>query len=176
MENGVNWVRLMEILRKVYQKERESFIAACYRELLAREPDPEGLQHHLRLLGGKSKLAIMIALMQSPEAEQLYRSGPVGSGKKRPSAADLLRNLYAHSDDRFVKGLYEELLCRRPDHAGGGHNVQHLKRGASRASIAASLLQSGEALELLKAKNGIPIAQKILFDYANRTYYPDYRY
>ncbi|TMV53048.1 DUF4214 domain-containing protein [Paenibacillus mesophilus] len=170
-------MRMMEILRKVYQKDRESFIAACYRELLGREPDPGGMQHHLQLLGGKSKLAIMTALLQSPEAEQLYRSGPPPhTGKKRPSAADLLRKLYTYPDDRYVRGLYEELLCRRPDHKGASHNVRHLQHGASRASIAAQLLHSGEAVELLKAKNGTPIAQKILFDYANRTFYPDYHY
>lgn len=171
-------MRMMEILRKAYRKERESFVAACYRELLEREPDPAGMQHHLQLLaGGKSKLAVMTALIQSPEADRLYRSGPAPStGKKRPSASDIFRKLYARPDDRYVQGLYEELLCRRPDKHGCSQNVEQLRRGASRAAIAAQLLQSGEAVELLKAKTADPIAQKILFDFANRTFYPDYHY
>jgi hypothetical protein len=168
----------MEILRKLYRKERDSFVAGCYRELLGREPDPAGMQHHLRLLGGgTSKLTVLTSLLQCPEADRLYRSGPAPhAGGKRSSAADLFRGLYAQSDEAYVQGLYEELLCRRPDRHGCKQNVQQLKRGASRATVAAQLLQSGEALELLRAKTGTPIAQKILFDYANRKFYPDYDY
>lgn len=169
-------MRMIELLRKVHRKERESFVAGCYRELLAREPDPEGLQHHLRMLGGMSKLAIMTAMMQSPEADRLYRSGPVHVSRKRPSVAGLMRNAYAHSDERFVKEMYEELLCRRPDGKGSRHHVEQLRRGAPRAALVASLLQSGEAVELLRAESGSRIAQKILFDYANRTFYPNYHY
>jgi hypothetical protein len=168
---------MMEILRKVHQKDREAFVAACYRELLVREPDPEGLASHMRMLGKRPKAAVMAAIMQSPEAEQLYRSGPVSlSGKKRPAAADIMRKLYSYSDERFVQELYEELLCRRADRSGFSQNVHQLRRGAPRSAIAAGLLSSGEAAELLKAKSAIPIAQKILFDYANRRFYPDYNY
>ncbi|RKN85298.1 DUF4214 domain-containing protein [Paenibacillus ginsengarvi] len=168
---------MMEILRKVYRKDRDSFVAGCYRELLGREPDPDGMQHHLRLLaGGASKLTVMTSLLQCPEADRLYRSGGAPGSRRRPSAADLFRRLYAQSDEAYVQGLYEELLCRRPDRHGCKQNVQQLKRGASRATVAAQLLQSGEALELLRAKTGTPIAQKILFDYANRKFYPDYDY
>lgn len=168
-------MRAMERLRQAYLQERQPFVAACYRELLAREPDPQGMEHHLRLLAaGTPKVAIMTGLLQSEEAARLYRSGPApGSGKRRRSTADILRSVFAGSDERCVRGLYEELLCRSPDYPSFGHHVRHLKQGAARTEIAASLLRSAEAAELLKASTNIPIAQKILFDFADRTFMPD---
>lgn len=168
-------MKAMERLHKAYRKERESFVSACYRELLGREPDPGGLSHHTQLLkGGKSKLFIMVSLMQCPEAEQLYRSG--GAGHSGKLFADMLRNAYSSSDERFVQRMYEEILCRRADPQGLSKNVEQLKRGVPRAVIAAQLLQSSEAVELLKAKTSIPIAQKVLFDFAARTFMPHYNY
>jgi hypothetical protein len=84
--------------------------------------------------------------------------------------------LYARSDDAYLRGLYEELLCRKPDRHGYGSNMRFLGSGGSRAALAVQLLQSKEALELLKAKTDLQIAQKILFDFAYRTYFPNYDY
>ncbi|MFC3767209.1 DUF4214 domain-containing protein [Paenibacillus sp. GCM10012303] len=168
-------MRMIEILRKVYQKDNHKFVAACYRELLNRDPDPAGLDNHVRMLrSGTSKITVLASVMRSEEAERLYRSGPVSvSGKRRPSAADIFRNLYARSPDKYVQELYEELLGRKADSQGFKNFVKQLHSGAPRTEIALHLLRSGEGMELIQSKDGIKIAQKILFDFARLEYMPD---
>ncbi|MBD2860871.1 DUF4214 domain-containing protein [Paenibacillus oceani] len=168
-------LRMIEILRKVYQKNHHKFVAACYRELLNRAPDPDGLDSYVRQLhAGTSKLNVLASLMRSEEAEQLYRSGPSStSGKRRPSAADIFRDLYTRSPDKYVQGLYEELLGRKADSPGMKSFVKQLHGGAARSEIAVHLLRSGEGMELIQSKDGIKIVQKILFDFARREYMPN---
>lgn len=49
----------------------ERFIRACYRRLLAREADPAGLAHYLRMLrGGASKMRILRGMLRSSEARE----------------------------------------------------------------------------------------------------------
>lgn len=64
-------------LQSLFQKEYHEFVAEAYRELLDREPDPDGLQQHVNaLLAGVPKIAVIVAILQSEEAYRLYHRLP----------------------------------------------------------------------------------------------------
>lgn len=60
-------------MRALLQMEGHEFITALYRELLNREPDPEGLAVHMALLQADvSKMSIMFRILMSAEADGKY--------------------------------------------------------------------------------------------------------
>ncbi|MFK7694079.1 glycosyltransferase 61 family protein [Paenibacillus sp. HJGM_3] len=62
-------MRIVEVMREVLQLDGHAFIAELYRELLCREPDPGGHQHHVDLLAaGMPKLEMVARLLRSPES------------------------------------------------------------------------------------------------------------
>ncbi|RUS44227.1 DUF4214 domain-containing protein [Cohnella sp. AR92] len=69
---------LGERFKKLLRLEGVLFIEEAYRQLLNRECNAVGLEHHLALLGqGKSKSAILIGMLMSEEAKsRLTPSGP----------------------------------------------------------------------------------------------------
>ncbi|WP_336966852.1 glycosyltransferase [Sphingobium aquiterrae] len=56
-------------LQYLLKKDGQTFVQACYREILRRDPDEEGLVSHLEALGdGKSKARIVASIASSDEA------------------------------------------------------------------------------------------------------------
>src|SRR5690606_19166031 len=149
-------MRIIEILNKAMRKKSSKFVAACYRELLNREPDPSGMQHHLHLLEHKkaSRQALLEAFLTCPEAVQLYEHGtPNLCGTKRPSPADLLKHLYKQPAAPCIESLYRELLGRSADKQGRTNLRQQLAHGTPRQVIVVQMLRSRESQELLTAPN-----------------------
>ncbi|MDF2815090.1 MAG: glycosyltransferase [Paenibacillus sp.] len=168
-------MRIIEILHKSMRKESSKFVTACYRELLNREPDRSGFDHHLHLLSHKklSRLSLMESFLTSAEAVHLYEHGsPNMAGKKRPSAADLLMKMYKLSTDGFIETLYQELLGRSADRQGRNQLRHQLAHGVPRCVIVVGILKSGEAQELLNAKSHLAVAQKILLDFCQKKFMP----
>jgi hypothetical protein len=61
------------LLSHLMDKEGQQFITEAYRQLLNRDVDSAGLQHHLGLLAaGTSKLDIIIGIVLGEEATRLY--------------------------------------------------------------------------------------------------------
>lgn len=70
-------MRMIWKFKQLLQRDGHDFVAECYRELLNREPDPGGLQHHLHLLqSGVPKVSILLGIMKSGEAIHLYHQPP----------------------------------------------------------------------------------------------------
>ncbi|WP_158289609.1 DUF4214 domain-containing protein [Paenibacillus flagellatus] len=66
-------MRIYETLQGLMRLEGEEFVAEAYRQLLDREADPVGMEHHLNLLcGGATKANIIIGLMLGAEAAVYY--------------------------------------------------------------------------------------------------------
>jgi hypothetical protein len=166
---------MIERLQRIYHKEQGDFVAACYRELLGRAPDGEGLQMHTMLLNrGTSKLHLMVSLLISPEAVQLYRPSHAKrrSDRKYHSCSELLLSFIDRPDTQYVEHLYEELLARKVDPTGMRTYMEELKKGTPRAVVVAQLVQSTETQKMMMAKNSIPIAQKLLLEFAERKFMP----
>jgi hypothetical protein len=65
--------RAAEHLQVVFLLDDEAFVAELYRQFLNREPDPDGLMHHVhQLRSGASKMEIAAAILSSREANFLY--------------------------------------------------------------------------------------------------------
>ncbi|MFM1655468.1 glycosyltransferase 61 family protein [Brevibacillus sp. B_LB10_24] len=61
-------MRVARRLQRLLQRDGTDFIAEVYRDLLNREPDPDGLRHMAYLLAsGVSKLSIVLAVVKSEE-------------------------------------------------------------------------------------------------------------
>ncbi len=66
---------LIDKLRQTLQKEGGEFVVELYRELLNREPDPDGLEAHTSLLkSGFSKISIIKAILLSHQGQDLLSS------------------------------------------------------------------------------------------------------
>lgn len=67
-------MRINGILKQLIALEGEAFVSEVYRQLLDREPDPDGLAHHTELLaGGMSKMTLVAKILQSPECSDRNR-------------------------------------------------------------------------------------------------------
>jgi hypothetical protein len=152
------------MFRRLLKWDGPDFIAELYRELLNREADPPGFQHHaFQLARGTPKTTLMAEILKSKEAERLYtRPGPWPPDPLKPTAAGLLHRLFATDGKSFVSGLYAELLCREPDPAGLHSHLKALQRGASKTALLLAILQSEECLSLLHAPSGNIIAERLL--------------
>ena len=72
----------------------QDFVLSCYRSILLREPDPEGLSHYLsRVLSGEERLAIAADIASSKEAQRLP-----------PSAKRLITEILAARAEALVRG------------------------------------------------------------------------
>ncbi|MFM1655472.1 DUF4214 domain-containing protein [Brevibacillus sp. B_LB10_24] len=70
----MNDMSILWKLKQLLLKDDVEFIVELYRELLDRDPDPEGFRHHLSLLrSGVPKITLVISIMRSEEAIRLYQ-------------------------------------------------------------------------------------------------------
>jgi len=72
-------------LNYILVQDGAKFIQVCYRELLGREADSAGLQHHLDILArGRSKLNMVVDLANSPESQSKgFHDSPVAIAARR---------------------------------------------------------------------------------------------
>jgi hypothetical protein len=148
-------------IHKMLQLDGHEFIKAVYPELLNRQPDPDGLNHHVHALrSGTSKLQTMAGIVQSHEAASLYQNALSGSVEAR-TIANRLQQLYAQKTDSFVHHLYKEILCREPDPGGAQAFIHRIQHGHSRQAVIAELLVSHE-FKTLMSLNKHAFAKEIL--------------
>ena len=103
---------------------REQEVAAYYREFLHRAPDPTSIFWVNALQAGISEEKVVEAILNTPE----YQT--------------------AHQDPAlFVRDLYLDVLGRQGEGQGVGFWQSAMTAGASRASIVAAFVESGEAIE-----------------------------
>jgi hypothetical protein len=149
------------------------YIAHLYRDLLAREADPDGLGNWgLLLAQGEPRSQIGAGFESSPEYESrevvgLYEqflrrapSAPEVAGWVTRMTAGLtleqVRNQFAGSQeffqvegrgtkDGFLNALYADALGRGVDAGGAAAWNQTFANGASSAAVAAAVLHSAEA-------------------------------
>lgn len=95
-----------------------------YRSILGRAPDDAGLSHWVAALAAGTSTDVIAADLLGSD-EYVQRRGA--------------------SADRFVEGIYADVLGRMPDAAGHAHFLHALESGTSREDLARSLLESPEA-------------------------------
>ena len=108
----------------------EAIIRRAYRDILGRDPDPEGLRaYRIKMIDqGWSEQDVREALRNSPE----YASGGV-------------RNASA---DRIVRRAYQDILGREPDAAGlETYRRNIVERGWDEQDVRTALRRSAEARE-----------------------------
>lgn len=154
----VNHERIVQILNRILRLEGAEFISELYRQLLNREPDPQGLHYHVSLLTRKvSKMSLITTFMQSEEAERVYRQvlyNPIEYN--RNTVARIISLFYLASNLYFVHALYNELLGRNPEQGGIDIHVQYLLRGLSRKNLLNHILLSEECQRILISEQ-IPV-------------------
>lgn len=121
-------------------REQIELVHQLYHEHLGRGPDPQGLQHYLRLLtNGKTANRIRRDLAKSDEAVALRRA-------RQRAGADItsVRDLLSLRGTEFVRAAYLTLLGREPDEVGLSHHLGILADGESRAAVLAGIHSSPE--------------------------------
>ena len=121
---------IIQRLRRIFKTEGQEFIYVLYRELLNREPDPEGFQEHVKFLShGASKISVMRAILLSNECHHLLASQRPPTYGTSPTLIDKLRQTLQKEGREFVVELYRELLNREPDPDGleDTHESSHIR-------------------------------------------------
>ena len=109
------------------------FVTRLYRTTLKRDPDVDGLNHWVELIGTKKTTPYDVA-------ERIVKSQEFQN--------------YNYSDGEYVTILYNAFLDREPEQAGYEHWLKRLATGASREDILRGFAYSKE-FELLAAKYGL---------------------
>ncbi|OPA80201.1 hypothetical protein BVG16_05515 [Paenibacillus selenitireducens] len=150
----VNRDRIVQILYRLVRLEGVEFISELYRQLLNREPDLPGLQHHVSLLSRHtSKISIINSFLQSDEAESTYKQMQYNPlDYNRSTIARMISQFYLASHLHFVHALYNELLGRNPEQGGIDIHVQCLLQGVNRQKLLTHILLSEECQRLLHAE------------------------
>ncbi len=152
--------RIVQILYRILRLEGEEFISALYRQLLNREPDPQGFQHHVCLLARRApKMSFISAFLQSKEAEQIYRQAPHSPlESNRSTVARIISQYYLTNNLPFVHALYNELLGRNPEQEGIDAHIHTLRRSVPRIRLLNDILFSQECQRLLNSEQA-PVFQ-----------------
>lgn len=121
-----------------------------YKEILNRYADDEGYQYHLRkLTSGSTKVSIIVNLLSSKEAENIYQSPNGHHVIKAVIARRIQKLLRTPSNKIFVQNIYYELLNRKPSYTEIEANLSLLKSGTSRLELLIQILKSEECFFLL---------------------------
>lgn len=142
---------ISDILLLIIQKDNHEFIFALYRELLNREPDEEGFQYMLnQLLIGKPKISVIMQVLKSKEATDLYSqliNGP--SHNSHSPFCERLLNILTHDNENFVKSVFQEILNRRVKANELGYYMSLLNKNQSKLVIIKNVVFSKELTNLL---------------------------
>jgi hypothetical protein len=156
--------------------DHDRFLEAAYEGLLGRSPDAAGLRYwHDRLAGGVAPRTVLESfglsgehhrhvvtsayqrfLRRAPDSEGLaWWSTRLGDTRAAVSlwaglagSVEYLATRGGGTDDGFVRALYDDVLGREPDAGGLAHWVARLDAGATRTSVARSVVGSPEAFGL----------------------------
>jgi hypothetical protein len=110
---------------------RRTYVRDAYMSVLGRPADPSGLTYWTnRLLGGASETTMLAGLYESNEF--FSKSGGTNTG--------------------FVNALYQKVLGRSPSASERSDWVAKLNAGATRRSVAVSVLTSLEGLDVRAAR------------------------
>lgn len=139
---------IIHLLNQTFLKDGQEFVAELYRQLLIREPDEAYLHFADRLTSGATKIEILLTILQSDEAMQLYLRPvlPPAEPRSTTAIAGRLQSLLAMDDEGFIQSLYRELLDREPEAAGRRYFMDLLAQGQSRFSLFLHVLNSEECL------------------------------
>ncbi len=114
-------------------------MANAYRQLLGREPDPDGRKAHLRFLRrGGTRAEVLRHITLSEE----YLDRTAARVDQRPEV----------TDEVFVASAYQRLLGRDADPEGLRFYQELLAGGAGRSDVARQLVQSDEHVNRATAK------------------------
>jgi len=164
----VNHERIVQILYRILRLDGAEFITELYRQLLNREPDLGGLHHHVYLLKRRvPKLTIISAIIQSEEAEQVYRQMPnTPVESNRSTVARIISQYILASNLHFVHALFYELVGRNPEQGEIDSHTQLLIQNVSRIQLLNQILVSEACQQLLFSKQ-TPLFHDISFSQTN---------
>lgn len=142
--------RMIQILYRVFQLEREEFIWELHWQLFQREPEPADFYRYLAdLYKDMNKFSVASAMLQSEEAERIFRTPAESSNNSTSTIAGIMRRIYSQPDLDFVHALYKELLSRTADLSGLESHIYHLQLGVLRPRLIHEFLLSEECRQIL---------------------------
>jgi GT2 family glycosyltransferase/glycosyltransferase involved in cell wall biosynthesis len=143
-------MNICHILRRIYQREGQEFVAELYRELLNREPNHGELLLHVNMLStGHSKISIVSQILSSQEAHDILisPSPPLPTGAEK--IIHILYRALRTGGQEFVAEMYRQLLGRNPDAGGLRLHRNLVASNISKIDIVKYILSSQEANSLL---------------------------
>lgn len=151
-------LKLVHMLHELHRLEGETFVVELYRQVLGREAEAAAIHHYVRMLqSGTTKISVIINIIRSREARQLYAlpySSSFSSGAMR--ICDRIRLLMNIGDHDFVEHLYLEMLNRAAEEQGVQHYLLLLQTGMPRYMIISGVMESEEFKHLLHHQNIVP--------------------
>lgn len=129
------------------------FVAALYRQVLHREPNPAELQRGAgQLAAGVPKVRVAAELMASPAAEQMYRDLPTRPmDRLSRTIANVMQQILPSPELAYIYAMYAELLNRNPSAPEIDARMASLRQGHPRLKMLEEMLLSPEAQAMLKA-------------------------
>jgi len=156
--------------RVTADSQEENWVAALYRVLLGREPDPLGLVGHVRALqGGRKPDDLMRGFLRSPEFATKYPKFEKVYGQRlqliSPNS-DATQSPKAQSEPRYsvetlVEAFYRGALSRAPDQNGFVSHVRRLESLGSGATDLTPFIKSFLANREYQDKVTRQIIQKL---------------
>ena len=134
--------------------DRRSGVTSAYRHLLGREPDPGGLEAHVRVLETENPSAVIDNIVDSAEYQQLYSDDTVPGAKLRYCGAGgaTSTNMRFRNMDRNGNGVIE-----RGEWTGGAQSFTvHDWNGDGRCPARKSGSAGGEVRGSLRKTTSIP--------------------
>ncbi|QSO52517.1 glycosyltransferase [Alicyclobacillus curvatus] len=139
-------MKVTQVQQRLLQLPGPAFIREASREWLNRPPNQVELQHwRQQRLRKVSKRSVLYQLARSKQVKRLLTNEQPGwtvDGEAR--CVQRLYGLFHESDEGFVRGLYEELLHRKPS-TGELHGwLETLRTGTDRWSVFQMMVRSTE--------------------------------
>lgn len=108
-----NTKKFYEIFSELFKLDNEEFIYHLYKEILLREPDEHGYNHHIEYLtkGMIDKISLLSIFILSNEANKIFSSNDQSNNH---SISFKLSKLFQLDSETFSIQLFEELINREP--------------------------------------------------------------
>jgi glycosyltransferase involved in cell wall biosynthesis len=146
----------IQIIHEILQLDRDAFIWEAYKQILLREPDEQGFHSNImRLYAGVSRVRLIDGMLQSVEAQHLYKQPSIPPGfYNEASLASVMHHLYQANGYSFIHALYREFLCRIPDHEGLQNHLRLMDTAVeTQTGIISGFLLSSECQKVLSNLN-----------------------